>query len=166
MQQDADECLGQLLQALSRKMTDKVPDASKSNVIDYLFAGDMKETITCAEADSDPPKVTTTKFLKLRCHIDTQTNHMNFGIGKSLEETLEFNSASLGRNAQHTRVSRISSLPRYTKVVWVDRPWINHSSDYLLPVQVFDGAICAFFLESGHRKEGQDSSESHLPTSI
>jgi len=137
MQQDADECLQQVMSTLASKLPEvtvqqpaATPDnpsatiSTKVNVIDYLFAGDMEVTTTCTEAE-EPPTITTESFRKLRCHIGTDTNYLSEGILKDLDEPIERKSLALERRAKYNKSSRISKLPRFLIVQFVRFFWRN-----------------------------------------
>lgn len=141
MQQDADECLVQLFQALSNNLTSTacpLPAAEAgvggnftgaSNMVDHLFGGKMVITSKCDESETEPETSETTDFRKLRCHIDLKTNFMFQGIQDGMVEQIEKRSPTLGRNAMYTRTSRITALPRYLVVQFVRFSWLSHSSN-------------------------------------
>jgi len=123
MQQDADECLQQLFSAMHEKVKSHPPgDEKAESLVSYLFEGQMTETTKCIETD-EPPVTTITPFRRLKCMINIETSHMGAGIKLGLDETLEFRSPTLGRNAQHTRTSRIHKLPRYLNIQFVRFFW-------------------------------------------
>jgi len=119
MQQDADECLIQLMTSMSQKLK-KVPEKAKeTNAIDYIFGGQQNSVLQCVETDAEPVRKEVEKFEKLRCFIDSETNYVHEGIAKSLKEVVELRSAVLGRNAQFQRTRRVVRLPRYLIVQFV-----------------------------------------------
>lgn len=125
MQQDADECLQQLVTTIDSKVKSHPTDDQKANsLITYLFEGEMTETTKCLESD-EPAVTKVTTFRRLKCNINNDINYMAAGIKLGLDETLEFRSAALGRNAQHMRTSRIHKLPRYLNVQFVRFFWKN-----------------------------------------
>lgn len=125
MQQDADECLQQLFSALHEKVKSHPKDDEKAeSLISYLFDGEMTETTKCLECE-EPPTTTITTFRRLKCNINIDISYMAAGIKLGLDETLEFRSPTLGRNAQHSRTSRIHKLPRYLNIQFVRFFWKN-----------------------------------------
>jgi len=125
MQQDADECLQQLVTTIDTKVKSHPADDQKANsLISYLFDGEMTETTKCLESE-EPATTTVSSFRRLKCNINNEINYMAAGINLGLNESLEFRSAALGRNAQHTRTSRIHKLPRYLNVQFVRFFWKN-----------------------------------------
>jgi ubiquitin carboxyl-terminal hydrolase 14 len=129
MQQDADECMSQILTTLGNKLTNLPKsgpgDPKATNLIDYLFGGEMIETMTCPEAKDEPALVQKERFRKLRCHIDLKTNYLTEGIEHGLDETIEKKSPSLGRMANYVKKSAISKLPAYLMVQFVRFFWKN-----------------------------------------
>merc|ERR1711902_461711 len=65
----------------------------------------------------------TEKFVKLQCFIDINTRHINDGIKKGFEETVEKNSDKLGRNAIWKKTKAMSKLPKYIPVQLVRFFW-------------------------------------------
>lgn len=126
MQQDADECLFQLLSAVARasnKGDAKAAEQTANNIVDEGFGGTMQQVMRCAETDAEPERVTVESFRKLRCYIDANTNHMHEGILKTLEETVELRSSVLARQAQFVKKSVITRLPRNLIVQFVRFDW-------------------------------------------
>jgi len=125
MQQDADECLVQLMTSMGQKLK-KVPEKSKeSNAIDYIFGGQMSSTLQCLETEAEPVRRQEEKFDKLRCFIDLETNYAHDGILKGLREVVELRSQIMGGNVQFQRTRRIIRLPRVLIVQFVRFFWRN-----------------------------------------
>lgn len=129
MQQDADECLNQILHSLSTKLS-WVPKtgpglAGAKNMIDYLFGMEVEESLHCAEAKDESPVLSSSVWKKLRCHIDLKTNYMIEGLQKEMEESIEKKSPSLGRMALYTKKAAISRLPANLIVQFVRFFWRN-----------------------------------------
>ena len=124
MQQDADECLQHLVTTIHTQVKTHPADEKADSLISYLFDGEMTETTKCLESE-EPATTTVTTFRRLKCNINNDINYMGAGVKLSLDESLEFRSASLGRNAQFSRVSRIHKLPRYLNVQFVRFFWKN-----------------------------------------
>ncbi|KAK3068792.1 deubiquitinating enzyme [Teratosphaeriaceae sp. CCFEE 6253] len=115
-QQDAEEVWTQLIQTLheSLKLHDDEAQQFKSWVGKYM-AGSFEVTTTC----DDAPEETTTQteeFHDLKCNITGEIYHLSEGMRLALNEKLEKNSSTLGREATYTRTSRISRLPKHLPV--------------------------------------------------
>lgn len=129
MQQDAEECLTQLLNVLSQKV--KTPDGKSA--IEELFGIELEVEVKCAEGD-EPPTVEKEKSLKLTCHIEGAvpagdgtnkggTDLLTQSIAKGLEGQLEKTSQTLGRPAIYNKTSRISKLPKFLLAQFVRFFW-------------------------------------------
>lgn len=119
-QQDAEECWSQIIYTLRQNL--KFSGESSQNVesaLDTFMSGRMKTVMTCAETDAEPSQETQESFIKLNCHIGSSTNYMIDGIRDSLTDQIEKNSEVLGRNAQFTKKSAVSRLPKYLNVNFV-----------------------------------------------
>ncbi|TKA74531.1 hypothetical protein B0A49_04052 [Cryomyces minteri] len=135
-QQDAEEVWSQIVSQLRQKL--KIKDtgaagetaahqASGMSFIDKYMAGVFETEMTCdepaaVEAGEESVKGTD-PFYKLDCNIRGDTNHMRDGIMISLNEKIEKNSPTLGRDAVYTKTSRISRLPKYLPVHFVRFFW-------------------------------------------
>ena len=145
-QQDADECLQTLLQAMANKLGQYTPPAAASaspasspspligpvpaapsptapSVIDYIFGGGLSVSTRCAESDAEAERRSVEPFRKLRCHIDNKISFLIDGLKADLESEMEMRSALLGRSAVWKKSSRIASLPRYLLVQFVRFDW-------------------------------------------
>ncbi|KAI9088744.1 hypothetical protein DFS34DRAFT_421316 [Phlyctochytrium arcticum] len=127
MQQDAEECWGQIVNALGEKVPgftkDGEGDSGKKFVEQYM-TGELINSLTCDEAPEESPSISTDTFNKLRVNIGAGVStYMLTDIGKGLEEKIEKNSPSLGRIAQYTKKSKISRLPAYLAVNFVRFQW-------------------------------------------
>lgn len=133
-QQDAEEAWSSIIQTVRQKLKDSESAASSSSStavnkrgdswIDQFMAGTFEQTMTCDEegANEEPVK-SEDIFFKLDCNIRGDTNHLREGINIALNETIEKTSPSLGREAQYTKRSRISRLPKYLPVHFVRFFW-------------------------------------------
>ncbi|KAJ1965527.1 deubiquitinating enzyme [Dipsacomyces acuminosporus] len=115
-QQDAEECWNDMLASIDGVLKDT--DDDKRSIIEKYLSGTMVTTIKSAEAPDEQPIVREEKFRKLDCHIDKSVNYVHQGIKQSLEQAIEKNSESLGRNAEYTSTSRIARLPEYLTVTY------------------------------------------------
>ncbi|KAG8528686.1 uncharacterized protein KY384_006373 [Bacidia gigantensis] len=138
-QQDAEEAWSQILSQLRSKLKIVNPNSSTSSAgsqsnaedvpfIDKFLAGRFFSTtsLTDPAASSDAPeeaKLEEDTFLKLDCHIEVTTNHLRDGMLAALSEKIEKNSPSLGRDAEYTKASRITRLPKYLTVHFVRFFW-------------------------------------------
>jgi len=134
MQQDADECWGQLMVALSQKLP-RAPGVSdeggqsssssspvKPSVISDLFTI-TKETVRKCEENDEPPTTEIQKTDKLICHIGNTTSFLVNGLKEGLEEPVTKHNETLGRNAKYTQTSRITKLPYYLTVQFMRFFW-------------------------------------------
>ncbi len=115
MQQDAEECFGEILTRLANTLkTEGTDGAEGSNKIDELFAIEAKSVDTCEEDESEPPIERTENIRMLKCHISKDVNHLNQGIKEGLEDTLEKHSEKLGRTAKWKRTSKLQKIPPFS----------------------------------------------------
>ncbi|KAG6334550.1 hypothetical protein ID866_4547 [Astraeus odoratus] len=124
-QQDAEECWTQMVNAIK-----DVPgvDASGASIsgkkfVDQFMVGEMRRELKCDEADDEPPAVSIERVLKIECNISGTTNYMHTGIMDALNQKVEKNSPSLGREAVYSQTSRMSRLPSYLTVHMVRFAW-------------------------------------------
>ncbi|KAH7158231.1 hypothetical protein B0J13DRAFT_543874 [Dactylonectria estremocensis] len=127
-QQDAEEAWSQIVQQLNQKLQIKGSgDATDVSFIDKYMTGELTSVMECdeEEARSAGEQAITTKetSTKLKCHIDSSTNHLRDGILASLSEKIEKNSELLGRNAVYTKTAKISRAPKYLTVQFVRFFW-------------------------------------------
>jgi len=108
MQQDASECWN----TLSQVMKSSLRTPSGSNNYDELFQGEMSHTLTCVE-NPDDTSTTTEPFWQMPCFVDKEVTFVNQGIMRGLEGNIEKHSEALGMQANYTKVSRVSKLPKY-----------------------------------------------------
>ncbi|KAK3721917.1 deubiquitinating enzyme [Vermiconidia calcicola] len=116
-QQDAEEVWSQLVHVLqgSLKSSDDNQDGPKSWV-DKFMGGTFEVKTTCDDAPEEEATVNTETFTDLKCNIASDTNHLREGIKIALNEKIEKNSPSLGREATYSRTSRIARLPKYLPI--------------------------------------------------
>ena len=138
-QQDAEEAWTQILSQLRTKLklkddssssssSEPRPSAADVSFVDRYLAGRFSSTLALTDPAASPdsseePKKEEDTFLKLDCHIEITTNHLRDGILAGLSEKIEKNSLSLGRDAEYTKISRISRLPKYLTVHFVRFFW-------------------------------------------
>jgi ubiquitin carboxyl-terminal hydrolase 14 len=120
MQQDAEECWGEIVSRLSAALTSS---SASGNEIDKAFSLTVKSTDTCEEEDSNEVVHRTEEIRALKCHITVAINHMTQGISDALEEKVEKHSETLGRSAMWKRKSRIDRISPYLVVQFVRFAW-------------------------------------------
>ena len=123
-QQDAEEVWSQLIHeiSLALKLDDSDPSGYKTWVDKYM-GGKFEVTTTCDDAPEEEGTVNTEDFTNLKCNIQAETNHLREGLKLALDEKIEKNSPTLGREAEYTRISRISRLPKYLPIHMVRFFW-------------------------------------------
>ena len=127
-QQDAEEAWSQIVSQVRQNLRLKsTPEDPEISFIDKYMSGEFTSTLECdepaAKEGGEQPIVAKEPFLKLNCHIDSATNHLRDGIFNGLSEKLEKRSEVLGRDAQYTKASKISRLPKYLTVHFVRFFW-------------------------------------------
>ncbi|KAI8323648.1 cysteine proteinase [Martensiomyces pterosporus] len=113
-QQDAEECWNEVLTTLDHMLK----EGNQESAIERYLSGTMVTTLKSAEAPDEAPVVRQEMFRKLDCHIDKSVNYVHQGIKQGLEQTIEKNSETLGRNAEYTATSRVARLPEYLTVAY------------------------------------------------
>jgi ubiquitin carboxyl-terminal hydrolase 14 len=119
-QQDAEECWSQIISILRTNVKSQGQDKS---FVDTYMAGEMSSTLVCDDSPEEPPIIAQESFLKLNCHIGISTNFMRDGILAALTEKLEKRSDVLDTNANWTKTSRVTRLPKYLVVHFVRFYW-------------------------------------------
>jgi ubiquitin carboxyl-terminal hydrolase 14 len=126
-QQDAEEAWSQVVSQLRQKLkTSEGPDKDASFVDKYM-AGTFESVMECdepaAREGGEEPIKSSDAFFKLNCHISTETNHLRDGLMNGLKEKIEKTSVVLDRDAEYTKTSRISRLPKYLAVHFMRFDW-------------------------------------------
>ncbi|KAJ3408335.1 Ubiquitin carboxyl-terminal hydrolase 14 [Chytridiales sp. JEL 0842] len=127
MQQDAEECWGEVISALA----DKVPGLDSSNkvvegkkFVDQFMTGEMISTMKCNDAPDESPAVSMSTFRQMKVNIGAGVStYMISDMQAGLTETLEKNSETLGRSAVYTKKSELTRLPYYLTVNLVRFQW-------------------------------------------
>lgn len=132
-QQDAEEAWSQIVSQLRQKLkirdttSDLGESVKETSFIDKYLAGRFDAVLECDEVaakEAGENAVESSEvFFKLDCHIDQTINHLRDGILASLEEKLSKKSPALDRDAEYTKRSRISRLPKYLTVHFVRFYW-------------------------------------------
>ncbi|TDL26917.1 cysteine proteinase [Rickenella mellea] len=119
-QQDAEECWVQITNSLnalpglpdpSEAAEPPSPVASRKKFVQQYMMGEMTRELKCDEAPDEEPSITVEKVSKIECNISGTTNYMHTGIMDALNQKIEKNSPSLGRQAVYTQKSRLSRIP-------------------------------------------------------
>jgi ubiquitin carboxyl-terminal hydrolase 14 len=130
-QQDAEEAWSQIISHLRLKLNWPGPSEGETagavSFVDKFMAGELSSTLECEDpaAREGGEQATSAKepFLKLNCHIDSQTAHLRDGLVNGLTEKIEKKSEVLGRDVMYTKTSKISRLPKYLTVHFVRFFW-------------------------------------------
>lgn len=123
MQQDAEECWGEILTRLASALLVDPADATRGNWVDRLFAIHTKSEDRCGEGDAEEVVRREENVRALKCHISHTVNHLAQGVREGLEETIEKHSDALGRSAEWKRTSRLDQLPPFLIVQFVRFFW-------------------------------------------
>jgi len=124
-QQDAEECWTQIVNSLSvlPGLDPQGGTSPQRKFVEQFMTGEMTSELKCDEAPEEPPTTMKEKITKVSCNISKETNFMHSGIMSSLDQTIEKNSPTLGREASYTQHSRISRLPSNLTVHMVRFHW-------------------------------------------
>jgi len=128
-QQDADECLLTVLQALSRQLTlaDTAAAAASTGVpntvIHQLFGIEMDVTLRNTFNAAEPLEHKRELVLKLAAHIDKETKFLTKCIELSLVGELEKTSSLTNSSAVYQKTSRLARLPLILTVQFVRFFW-------------------------------------------
>ncbi|KAJ3011422.1 UNVERIFIED_CONTAM: Ubiquitin carboxyl-terminal hydrolase 14 [Siphonaria sp. JEL0065] len=127
MQQDAEECWGEIVSALAEKAPgfelDGGIDVSKK-FIDQYFTGETVSTMTCVDAPREEAKVEVGTFRQLKANIGAGVStYMLTDLENNFIETIEKTSDTLGRTATYKKVTKITRLPTYLTVNFVRFQW-------------------------------------------
>lgn len=128
-QQDANECLTEMLRVLQQKIpaleTSPNPDNKIvvtspsdhsqriSSLVEQYFGGEFTCIMKNEESPEETPSTTKESFLQLSCFISQDVKYLNTGLKLRLEERLTKMSSSLSRDASYLKTSQISRLPGY-----------------------------------------------------
>ncbi len=132
-QQDANECLTELLRVLQQKLPrlDRSPNDQNqpaacatpseysrktSSLVEQYFGGEFACAMKNEESEEEAPTVSLEAFNQMSCFISQDVKYLNTGLRLRLEERLTKNSSLLGRDASYLKTSRISRLPGYLNI--------------------------------------------------
>nr|KAJ3421410.1 hypothetical protein HK105_003620 [Polyrhizophydium stewartii] len=127
MQQDAEECWGQIVHALSDRVPALTPTgevAKEGHFVDQFMSTEVISTTTCDEVPEEPAATTIETFNKMRVNIGPGVStYLVSEIAASLTEKIEKNSPTLNRSSVYTKTSKISRLPQYLAINFVRFQW-------------------------------------------
>jgi len=121
-QQDANECLTELLRVLQQKLPQYEPEGQQTanpnavirgGMIDQYFSGEYECSMKCEESADEAVQKSTESFLQLSCFISQDVKYLQTGLKLRLEERLTKKSPMLGRDASYLKTSLIKRLPAY-----------------------------------------------------
>lgn len=118
MQQDANECLTELLRVLQQKLPISADgkQSKYASLVEQYFLGEFSISMKCDETDQEPVTTSAESFLQLSCFISSDVKYLQTGLKLRLEEKLTKKAPQLGRDAEFTKTSRISRLPAYLSI--------------------------------------------------
>ncbi|KPI90353.1 putative ubiquitin hydrolase [Leptomonas seymouri] len=117
MQQDSQEVLNLLLQAVSTVLPPKYAN---------LFSGKLHQTLTCTDDPADKGREADVPFTMLSCNITGEVQTLEAGLERAFDEHFTAPHAALEKeDAQFTRVSQLNQLPEYLFVHMVRFSWRN-----------------------------------------
>jgi ubiquitin carboxyl-terminal hydrolase 14 len=126
-QQDAEEAWSQVVSQLRQKLKTSEGPEKDASFVDKYMAGSFESVMECdepaAKEGGEEPIKSSDAFFKLNCHINTETSHLRDGLMNGLKEKIEKKSAVLDRDAEYTKTSRISRLPKYLAVHFMRFDW-------------------------------------------
>lgn len=127
MQQDAEECWGEIISALADNVPsitldgETIPD---KKFVDQYLTGETISTITCDDAPEEAPSIEISSFRQLKVNIGSGVaTYMESDLQSGFTEKIEKNSPTLGRSAIYTKVTKISRLPAYLTLNFVRFQW-------------------------------------------
>ncbi len=144
-QQDAEEAWSQIVSQLNQKLKTEGNDQEESiSFMNKYMGGEFESTLECddpaAAEGGEKPVTAREPFIKLSCHIDSQTNHLRDGIVNGLKEQIE----------------------KEIRGSWPRRDLHQDIQD-LAPPQILDRPFRSLLLEARPAEEGQDFAQGHLP---
>lgn len=132
LQQDAEECFGEILTRLSTTLrpsgaaegeSSGAMQTGSENRVDELFGIETEYVDVCVEDESEEPVQRTDKIRMLKCHISKEVNNLGQGIHEGLEDEIEKRSENLGRTAKWKRTSKLKKIPPFVIVQFMRFFW-------------------------------------------
>lgn len=118
-QQDANECLTELMKMLQQKLPPSNTTGNFNSFIDQYFGGTFDVEMKCVESDEEPATKSKENFLQLSCFISPEVKYMHSGLKLRLKDQLTKRSPTLERDAVYNKTSLINRLPAYLIVQFV-----------------------------------------------
>lgn len=118
-QQDANECLTELMKMLQQKLPPSNNSGKFNSFIDQYFGGTFEVEMKCVESDEEPVTKSKESFLQLSCFIAPEVKYMHSGLKLRLKDQLTKRSPTLERDAVYNKTSLISRLPAYMTIQFV-----------------------------------------------
>jgi len=118
-QQDANECLTELMKMLQQKLPPLKATEKFNSFIDQYFGGTFDVEMKCTEAPEEESSKSKENFLQLSCFISPEVKYMHSGLKSRLKEQLTKRSPTLERDAVYSKTSLIMRLPAYLTVQMV-----------------------------------------------
>lgn len=132
LQQDANECWGQMMRVLQQKLegiegdtvmeTDSGATATaskKKSLIDQFFGIEIETVMKCTEAEEEEVTKGKENQLQLSCFISQEVKYLFTGLKLRLQEEITKLSPTLQRDALYIKSSKISRLPAYLTIQMV-----------------------------------------------
>ena len=128
MQQDAEECLAAVMQALDAGLprSDATPGAGAGagGLVRELFEIELVSSTKCAEPGvEEVAEITRDRVMRLALNIESKTNVIHDAIKTSLNYQVDKFSPTLHRDAVHNVTAEIARLPPYLAVQFVRFYW-------------------------------------------
>ncbi|KAG5471244.1 hypothetical protein LSCM1_01317 [Leishmania martiniquensis] len=129
MQQDSQEVLNMLLQAVSSVLPEKYA---------HLFQGKLHQTLTCIDDPADKGRESEVPFTMLSCNITGEVQTLEAGLERAFDERFTAPCEALQKDAaQFTRISKLSEAPEFIFVHMVRFSWrgdIQKKAKILKPI--------------------------------
>lgn len=122
IQQDANECWVQLMQALAQVLPSSVQETlgdRRRSEIDDLFGFQQEICLTCDEDPQEAPIISVETALQLTINIDRETGFLMSGLKKVFEGQIERRSLTLQRDARYSKKVLLTRLPGYATINFV-----------------------------------------------
>jgi len=125
-QQDANECWVQMLEMMRRQLKVSAtppPEGGAGNgagssrsVVDQYFEVEFATEIKCVEAPDEASTKSVEKVLQYNCYIDKEVKYLASGLKNYMTQPLTKRSPTLERDAEYTKISKVSRLPGYLTI--------------------------------------------------
>lgn len=127
-QQDANECLTELLRVLQQKLpklnnsssSTQAASSKHSSLIDQYFAGEFISEMKCEESSEEPSTQSFESFLQLSCFISQDVKYLQTGLKLRLEEKLTKNRAHWAAMRNMLNQVALADYPLTCAFNWLD----------------------------------------------